>query len=244
MHTALYIITGLLVLLAIAIIGFLFIGKAFFSSVRNPYKEVNGQMVYQVPLGRASPLAGSDPASFKQIGSGNHAKDKNQVYYQDLILPKADPTTFEEIDSLFSKDKNQVYLGNKVIEGADPNTFTILGSLYSKDIKNVYFTTKSINGADRESFKIISNESWPFNFNHFAKDRKQVYCADTVLVGADSSTFTPLTTSGGAVSIFGADSSHIFNLPFCRQLDADRESFMVVDEETGKDKEREYTSDS
>ena len=90
-----------------------------------------------------------DLETLKVLGEG-YSKDKNNVYYEDEIIPRADPTTFEVLNNYYTKDKNNVYYYRDIIVGADPTTFEVLSYIaygidepfpvpYSKDKNNVYY---------------------------------------------------------------------------------------------------------
>lgn len=82
-----------------------------------------------------------DISSFRNIDNTNWYTDKNNVWWQGIIVKDADPNTFRPIFmySFFSgekeehgsnynygKDAYHVFFRDSIIEGADPNTFEII----------------------------------------------------------------------------------------------------------------------
>lgn len=111
----------------------------------------------------------ADDATFEVLGSG-FAKDKRHVYWLGDILKKADPSSFEIINSdrktatseeteLYTRDKNQVFLEATPIPQADPSSFQILTKPFSKDNKHVYLGNVPLPVQDIDSFEVISSAS-------------------------------------------------------------------------------------
>src|SRR3989338_1790366 len=116
---------------------------------------------------------------------------QKQCYYEDEIIPRADPTTFEVFEWPYSKDKNNVYYvfcdesdcyDTTVLENSDPLTFEVLEWPYSKDKNNVYYEDEIIPRADPTTFEVFE---WPYS-----KDKNNVYyvfcdesdCYDTTVL--------------------------------------------------------------
>lgn len=55
--------------------------------------------------------------------------------------------------NLYSKDKNNVYYNQELIPDADVKTFVLIGSEFGKDIKNAYYRKQLLQGVDASSFK-------------------------------------------------------------------------------------------
>jgi len=53
----------------------------------------------------------------------------------------------------YSKDKNNVYYDEEVIPDADAKTFVIMGDYFGKDAKNAYYKSQLLKGVDAPSFK-------------------------------------------------------------------------------------------
>ena len=56
-------------------------------------------------------------------------------------------------NSSFSKDKNNVYYDEEVIPDADTKTFIIIGDYFGKDAKNAYYKNQLLKDVDAQSFK-------------------------------------------------------------------------------------------
>ena len=69
-----------------------------------------------------------DFKTFQELDSG-YSKDKNHVFYNELMIVNADPETFEIVctaDGLvteFARDRNHVYWKGKVLKGINPKSF-------------------------------------------------------------------------------------------------------------------------
>jgi hypothetical protein len=78
-------------------------------------------------------INGADPKSFQEefvlienLFSIFYAKDKNYVYIDSIVIPGADPKTFEVLEGgEYAKDKNHVYEFGTIIEGVLPETFNL-----------------------------------------------------------------------------------------------------------------------
>lgn len=57
----------------------------------------------------------------------------------------------------YAKDKNNIYYDQEVIPGADAKTFTLIGRDFGKDAKNVYYRNQLLKGVDAASFKKEDN---------------------------------------------------------------------------------------
>ena len=111
----------------------------------------NNQGVY---LQNGKKLVDVDPASFRYLNRF-YQKDKDQVFFENKKLLKADPTTFEAVGAeRYGFDKNFVFFRQDSIPLADPATWQWLAAFYSKDHQNVFFYRKKIEGADASTFKI------------------------------------------------------------------------------------------
>jgi len=137
-----------------------------------------------------------DPKTFVPVDEF-YAKDKNNAYlvnissenkarsfqtiYRILIIPGADPGTFESAKYPYSKDGKSVYYYEKRIVGADPESFVSLMFGYAKDKQNGYYEGKKISGADASSFVWING--------YYVKDIKHVYYQASIMKSADVATF-------------------------------------------------------
>ena len=142
------------------------------------------------------------------------AKDQNKVYassngkidtfsgYADLLLPlkNSDPSTFIEINDVWTKDENNVYWFGKIYKKADAETFKLISEPpltevdYASDKNYVYINNGQTlkKGLDGGSFNII-NEYW-------AKDNFVVYCLPNgrIMKSIDVNTFKVIDGSSKA----------------------------------------------
>lgn len=140
----------------------------------------------------------ADPKTFQVLGNG-YAKDKNNVYWNDVKIENADIETFEVMDDSieYAKDKNNVYftwMAQKNIE--NPETFEFIqNSIYAKDEEKVYFRAGQgdlgiVEKANPETFETIKLKD---EYSHFAKDDKNLYYDGTLLKDADYNSFKVLS---------------------------------------------------
>lgn len=113
-------------------------------------------------------------------------RDKRSVFFNDGVIPGADPATFEQVNGYIFKDKTGVYTEGKRVAGAqaasiratefgsylidsatvfrlgkplpnrDPATFVELQPQWSKDKNGVYFKDETVPKIDVASFKATS----------------------------------------------------------------------------------------
>lgn len=114
---------------------------------------------HQVLLhGKPFGIKNYDYHSFEAVGHDYYrglrvyAKDKNQVYMNERLLPGADPAHFELL-TIYSKDKQHVFYEDLPVKGADAATFEYLGWTFAKDKNQVYYEEKVLTGADPKSFR-------------------------------------------------------------------------------------------
>jgi hypothetical protein len=165
-------------------------------------------------------LEGAPDVKTFEIINNSFAKDKNQVWYQEFIIDKADIRTFTPFtNSAYSKDANLVWYGNEQILEADLGTFSIFpNSWYAKDINQVYYVTKIIPGADANSFELTDEKS-------ITKDKNHVYLVD------DSIGIIPLAKPASFQSLkddYSKDDEHVF---YKKKVvsDCDATSFTIKD---------------
>ena len=162
---------------------FVFIFQQGFGSGHFRY-EIRADGVYGGTYGLTK-IEGADPKTFEFIDGTQspwglvvtYAKDKNRVYYYDIVIEGADPESFEKLEKWYVKDKNHVYNarnGHQIYENYDAPTFVILGNWFVKDKDGVYYQHNlsaeaiKIENADPGSFEIL----WGTDY---LKDKNQVY---------------------------------------------------------------------
>ncbi len=90
-------------------------GQSFVRLTEFHFKDKDG--VWCLVLGRDvgwAPLQGADVATITGL-KRVYAKDKNNVYYEDIIVKGADVATFEETENHNGKDKNRTYQSGKAM---------------------------------------------------------------------------------------------------------------------------------
>ncbi len=141
----------------------------------------------------------ADLATFQVLNiRSSYAKDKNNVYCFEKIIPNADPVTFQVVGDgrkSYTKDKNNIYFVCDIIEGADVNTFQLIAGAYAKDKNNVYYFDDILQGADSTTFQAVSGEDNYFKGYYF-KDKNSVYYEDKALQNSDPDTFQEVGQSG------------------------------------------------
>lgn len=133
---------------------------------------------------RGSPMTGTDPASFIELGHG-YAKDRFNVYYKGKVLEYVDPFSFQLKRNTYSEyddvlpypnmenvegyriTPNAVLFNGKKIKEANSHSFKILNGGYAKDNFHVYFLGKQIDNATTNSFQYIGDG--------YAKDSFRVF---------------------------------------------------------------------
>ncbi len=72
-----------------------------------------------------------------QHQSEKYAKDDTHVYYEHVVVKKANPETFVVLKSHYARDDKHVYVGDRLIE-ADAKTFSVLQDGYAKDQTHLF----------------------------------------------------------------------------------------------------------
>ena len=88
------------------------------------------------------------------------AKDKNFVYYQNQIIPEADPLTFVVPEDktyfyTYGKDKNFVFSGIRKVLNIDPDGFEVIDRNYTRNKKFLYWNEELVKDADPATFEEI-----------------------------------------------------------------------------------------
>jgi hypothetical protein len=131
----------------------------------------------------------ADAASFEVIAASvGMTKDKNTVYYRDVPVKGADPSTITQVHGYLFKDKRAAYLEGREIVGLNPataRTFPLDGG-YTADDSAVFLSYKKID-RDPATFEVL--QPW------YTKDKHAVYFRDVVLEQADPQTFVSTSMS-------------------------------------------------
>lgn len=124
-----------------------------------------------------------DYTKLTQIGRLMYSDGTNIYDSEFHILPGSDASTFEHISDNWYKDNSHVWWSNILVEGANPTTFrpvtvtsyaggTHSDFNYGKDENNVFFQDSIIQGADPESFE---KRDFPDGDSWTVFDRNRVY---------------------------------------------------------------------
>ena len=185
------------------------------------------------------------------------AKDSTHVFYTGVILPMADPQSFEVLQGgydAYAKDKNYVYYevdssnasdSLTPIPNADSATFISLENpyaAYAKDKNYVYYNGRVISGADPQTFQILNVNTDPNScYGGYTKDKNHIYYCASIVPEADSATFSLLLDSANATSSYAKDANHVF-YAFSHTVitGADPVSFVVLADGYAKDKNHIY----
>lgn len=145
----------------------------------------------------------ADPASFEVIeASVSMTKDRNRVYFRDIPIEGADPSTITQIRGYLFKDKRAVYIEGKQIVGLNPATVRIfpLGGGYTADDTAVYRMDKKLD-RDPATFSVLQ----PF----YTKDKNAVYHREVAIEDADPETFVSPSMSSGYDKNYRFDQNRI-----------------------------------
>ncbi|MEP3480601.1 MAG: DKNYY domain-containing protein [Fuerstiella sp.] len=98
---------------------------------------------------------GADPQTFSTVSGsrGKYGSDQHQVYFHEIWLSHADPSSFQVLDwrQKFSRDANHIYW-KSILLSDDVENFQILSRGYSKDSRHVYHASQVVEGADPKTF--------------------------------------------------------------------------------------------
>ena len=173
----------------------------------------------------------------------------NKINTKKISLDGLDVRTFralengKDVTSIdYFVDKNNIYYAYENLEkiqGADKNSFEVLGNYIAKDKNNVYYNGKKMENVDSKSFK---------NFGNFiGKDKNRVFyiTGNEDIKDADAESFEIMGDT-----YYFRDKNNIFVIKYSNDFPAgqgfiklpniDRNSFITLSEEIGKDKNGVY----
>jgi hypothetical protein len=170
-------------------------------------------------------LPEADPASFEMLGGGL-SRDKKLVWYNSDIRHGVDAATVEPIEGgPVFRDKNSVFYQYDAIAAADPASFKHIGSGYYADSKRVYWCSTPIPGADPSDFEVMGD-------SFIAKDRSRIYRSGEPLPGYDVASFELILHNGAGFQIFSDKNGiHLDKMTFPRSKPGKAE---VIDNHTVK----------
>ena len=187
-------------------------------------------------------IQNADLKSFSKIKSEDnlYGRDKWNVYYENVIIPGADPKTFKHIKRGYSVDKNRAYYYRDSIANSTPKEFEIIDGYFSKDWKNVFHTDKSLNVCSVKDFTFIYEDEESF-LGRWSTDGCFYYYNNIKIPSNDYQNIVVFKGSSGIAK----DRKHVYiegrNIYFNEEgkkiLDTiDIETFTVIDNIRCKDK--------
>ena len=173
----------------------------------------------------------------------------NKINTKKISLDGLDVKTFRALENSkdvtsidYFVDKNNIYYAYENLEkiqGADKNSFEVLSYYIAKDKNNVYYNGKKMENVDSKSFK---------NFGNFiGKDKNRVFyiTGNEDIKDADAKSFEIMGDT-----YYFRDKNNIFVIKYSNDFPAgqgfiklpniDRNSFITLSEEIGKDKNGVY----
>lgn len=145
-------------------------------------------------------IEGADVNTFFVYPDSLYSKDKNNVYFRDRVVRKANPETFEIISPQFQKDNEHVwYMGSLLC--ADSKTFRVFTceraehpekrmSLYACDKNHVFYQYLILDDADLKTFRVLKSA---ISDELYGVDEKRVFYHHMYLEYADAKTFRVVT---------------------------------------------------
>ena len=176
----------------------------------------------------------------------------NKINTKKISVDGLDVKTFRALENSkdvtsidYFVDKNNIYYAYEDLEkiqGADKNSFEVLGNYIAKDKNNVYYNGKKMENVDSKSFK---------NFGNFiGKDKNRVFyiTGNEDIKDADAESFEIMGDT-----YYFRDKNNIFVIKYSNDFpdgegfvklpNIDRNSFITLSEEIGKDKNGVYYID-
>ena len=173
----------------------------------------------------------------------------NKINTKKISLDGLDVKTFRALENSkdvtsidYFVDKNNIYYAYENLEkiqGADKNSFEVLGNYIAKDKNNVYYKGRKMENVDSASFKTFGN--------FIGKDKNRVFyiTGNEDIKDADAKSFEIM----GDTRYF-RDKNNIFVIKYSNDFpdgegfiklpNIDRNSFITLSEEFGKDKNGIY----
>lgn len=196
----------------------LFISGKREKETEKPYDIFKADKRTLQSLGGRTLLYGPDP-----VNNERYYKDKNNVYYDFMIMDNVDIETFNMQNNTFWSDKNHVYAKGKPLKNSDGSKpcrrlttegqeFVYPGNKhpyyhYIENNNNIYIhsqhlDTKQIEKADPETFVVLGH-----GYSAYSKDKNNVYFTDRIIKKADPQTFEIIQVG---YKEYAKDKKHIY----------------------------------
>lgn len=179
----------------------------------------------------------ADVASFTVLAY-NLAKDKNNVYHEEMIIEGANPDTFHLVSGIkhdkkyisyaYTKDDKNVFYFHESIKGADATTYKHLWGDFSKDAKSLFYNKNKILSISENPLPVKNDNS-----GNYLITGDTVYFEDKQIVGAKADDFEAIKEN------FSKDSRAVY---FTNKTltNADSGSFELLNESYQRDKNHLY----
>ena len=229
------------------VIFLIFVNVGFGDTIQilgDSYSIYKGNVYYENKI-----LEGANPKTAELIGFSLLKDDKN-VYYMGEKIKDVKIKNFEKLGKNYWKNDNKIYYRDEKIENADIISFKVLNENYAKDKNNVYDGNEAIvpllSGKikDPKTFEFLPNGI--INATLYGKDKYNVYYIKNKMLNCfDSSYFIY------EVKRINKDKVEVMNKWFIKDdkniyfkgeilEDADYNTFEVLPNGDGKDKNRSY----
>ena len=234
-------ILKVLLFLVLANVGF---GDA--AQILGDYYSIDkGKVYYESKI-----LKGANPKTAELIGFSLLKDDKN-VYYMGKKIKDVKIKNFEKLGKNYWKNDNKIYYRDEKIENADIMSFKVLNEDYAKDKNHIYRGSEAIDSSlsgkikDPETFEFLSDTINTDSF--YGKDKYNVYYVNRIFL----SCFGTYTWIGFKVEGINKDKVKFLNKKFIKDdkniyfegkilEDVDYNTFEVLPNGNGKDKNRSY----
>ena len=191
-------------------------------------------------------LEGANPKTAELIGFSLLKDDKN-VYYMGKKIKDVKIKNFEKLGQNYWKNENKIYYQDKKIENADIMSFKVLNEDYAKDKNHVYCGNEVIDPSPLLG-KIKNPETFEFLSNGilYGKDKYNVYYISSTMSNCFDSYYFIHEVKG-----INKDKVEVLNKWFIKDdkniyfkgkilEGVDYNTFEVLPNENGKDKNRSY----
>ena len=208
------------------------------------YSIYKGNVYYENKI-----LEGANPKTAELIGFSLLKDDKN-VYYMGEKVKDVKIKNFEKLGQNYWKNENKIYYRDKKIENADIMSFKVLNEDYAKDKNHIYRGSEAIDSSlsgkikDPETFEFLPNGI--IYATLYGKDKYNVYYIENKMINCFDTYYSIYGVNG-----INKDKVEVMNKWFIKDdkniyfkgeilEDADYNTFEVLPNGDGKDKNRSY----
>ena len=230
------------------ILLFLVLGNVGFgdaAQILGDYYSIDKGKVYY----RNKILEGANPKTAELIGFYLLKDDKN-VYYMGEKIKDVKIKNFEKLGQNYWKNDNKIYYRDEKIENADIMSFKVLNEYFAKDKNHIYRGSEAIDSSlsgkikDPKTFEFLQNGI--INATLYGKDKYNVYYIENKMINCFDTYYSIYGVNG-----INKDKVEVMNKWFIKDdkniyfkgeilEDADYNTFEVLPNGDGKDKNRSY----